>query len=104
MMIASTAFGFRIEFVYAGVGSDPQIAMIVLHQVLQKVGAQATGVVGVVFVYEKGVAVIAIESIPGGKPDEAPAVLQNGNDITLREAIVGRDVSESESLTRAWTS
>ena len=96
MKVAGTAFGFRVEFVHPGVGGDPQIAVIVLHQVLQKVGAQAAGVVGVVFVYDEGVAVIAIEAVPGGKPHEAPPVLQNGNDIALREAIVGGEVGEFE--------
>ncbi len=96
MKVAGTAFGFRVEFVHPGVGGDPQIAVIVLHKVLQKVGDQAAGVVGVVFVYDEGVAVIAIEAVPGGKPHQAPAVLQDGNDIALREAIVGGEVSESE--------
>nr|WP_242618305.1 hypothetical protein [Edaphobacter modestus] len=74
MDVAGTAFGFRVEFVRPCVGGNPQIAVIVLHQVLQKVGAQAAGVVGTVFVYDEGVAVIAIKAVPGGKPHEASAV------------------------------
>ena len=54
------------------------------------------GSLGFVFVYDEGVAVIAIEPVPGGKPHEAPAVLQNGNDIALREAVVGGEVGEFE--------
>src|SRR5580704_11639084 len=96
MKVAGATFGFRVEFVHPGVGGDPQIAVIVLHQVLQKVGAQASGVVGVVFVYDEGVTVIAVEAVPRGKPHEAPAVLQNGNDIALREAIIGGEVGEFE--------
>ena len=96
MKVAGTAFGFWVEFVYPDVGGDPRMAVIVLHQVLQKVGAQAAGVFGVVLVYDEGIAVIAIEAVPGGKPHEAPAVLQNCDDIALREAIVGSEVDEFE--------
>ena len=96
MKVAGTTFGFRVKLVHACVGCNPQIAVIVLHQVLQKVGAQTAGVVAVVFVYDEGVAVIAIKAVPGGKPHEAPAVLQNGNDIALRETIVGGEVGKFE--------
>ena len=68
MKVTGTAFGFRVKLVHPGVGGDPQIALIVLHQVLQEVGAQTAGVVRVVFVYDEGVAVIAIEAVSRGKP------------------------------------
>nr|WP_242618306.1 hypothetical protein [Edaphobacter modestus] len=70
--------------------------MIILHQVLQEIGAQAAEVVGIIFVYDKGVAVVSIKTVPGGKPHEAPTILQNGNDIALRETIVRIEVGESE--------
>ena len=47
-------------------------------------------------VHDEGVAVIAIEAVSGGKPHEAPAILQNGSNIALREAIVGGEMSEFE--------
>lgn len=47
-------------------------------------------------VHEEGVTVIAIEAISGGKPHEAPAILQNGSNIALREAIVRGEVGKFE--------
>src|ERR1039457_1677972 len=38
MKVARTAFGCRVEFVHPSVGGNPQIAVIVLHQILNKVG------------------------------------------------------------------
>src|ERR1700751_4592360 len=98
MKVAGTAFRLRVEFVYPDIGRDPQIAVIVFHHVLQKVGAQTAGIVRVAFVYGEGVAVVTIEAVPGGKPHEAPAVLQHGDDITLRKTIVGGEVREFEVL------
>jgi hypothetical protein len=55
--------------------------MIVFHQIPDEVGAQASGILGIVFVYDERVSIIAIEAIPGAKPHKAPVILQNGNDI-----------------------
>src|SRR5271165_4730145 len=78
--VAGTAFGSRVEFVYASsIGGNPQIAMVVFHQIHRGVVAYARGFVGVIFVPDEGVAIIAIDAVSGGKPHEAPAILQNGN-------------------------
>jgi len=37
--VAGTAFGCRVEFVHPNVGGNPQLAVIVFHQILSKVGA-----------------------------------------------------------------
>jgi hypothetical protein len=66
--------------------------VIVFHQILNKVGVQTAGIVGVVFVDNKGIAVIAIQAVSGCKPHETAVVLQNGNHIALREPIVGGEV------------
>ena len=39
MNVAGNAFGCRVEFVHPGVGGNPQIAVIVFDQILNKVGA-----------------------------------------------------------------
>ena len=39
MKVAGSAFGCRIEFVHPSVGGNPQIAVIVFYQILNKVGA-----------------------------------------------------------------
>ena len=96
MKVTGTAFGCRVEFVHAGVGGDPKIAVIVLHQILNKIGAQGPAINRIVFVYDEGVAVVAIEAVPGGKPHEAAMILQNSNYVALRQAILGGEVSEFE--------
>ena len=70
--------------------------MIVLHQILNKIGAQGPAINRIVFVYDEGVAVVAIEAVPGGKPHEAAMILQNSNYVALRQAILGGEVSEFE--------
>ena len=96
MQVTGTALGPGIESIHPGAGGNPQISFVVLHQILEEVGAQAARVVRVVLVHDEGVTVIAIEAVSGGKPHEAPAILQNGNDIALRQAIVGGEVGEFE--------
>ena len=96
MQVTGTALGPGIESIHPGAGGNPQISFVVLHQILEEVGAQAARVVRVVLVDDEGVTVIAIEAISRGKPHEAPAILQNGNNIALREAIVGGEVGEFE--------
>ena len=58
--------------------------------------AQALGTVGIVFVYDEGVAIIAVEAFSGGKPHEAPVILQNGNNVVLSETIRAGEVGEFE--------
>ena len=47
-------------------------------------------------VHDEGVTVIAIKAVSGGKPHEAPAILQNGSNIALRQAIVRGEMGEFE--------
>ena len=94
--VSHRAFGCKVESIHPGVGGDPQIAVVVLHQILKEVGVQATGVVRVVLVYDEGVPVIAIQAVSGGKPHEAPAILENVDHVALRQAIVGGQMRESE--------
>jgi hypothetical protein len=96
MKIAGKAFNSRVESVHPSVGGDPQIAVIIFHQRLNKIGTLASGVVGVVLVHDEGITVIAIEAISRGKPHEAAAILQNGSYIALRQAIVRGQVRELE--------
>jgi hypothetical protein len=49
-----------------------------------------------VLVHNESVTVIAIEAVSGGKPHEAAAILQNGSNIALRQAIVRGEMLESE--------
>src|SRR5208283_4743517 len=39
MKVAGKPFGCRVKFVHPGVGGNPQIALIVFYQILNKVGA-----------------------------------------------------------------
>src|SRR5271165_681212 len=67
--VADKAFGCRVKLVNpAKIGGNPQIALIIFHEIQNKVGAYAPGIPGVVLVHDEGVAVVAIESVPGGKP------------------------------------
>ena len=70
--------------------------MVVFYQIPNEVVAQASGIVGIVFVYDERVSIIAIETFSGGKPHEAPVILQNGNDIVLSQPIPGGEVDKSE--------
>ena len=101
MKVTNAAFGCRVESVNSDVGGNPQIPLIVLHQILNKIGAQASGVVRIVFVYDKAVAVIAIQTVAGGKPHEAPSILQNGDDVTLRQSLIRGKVSEPQVTRRS---
>src|SRR4030095_14316274 len=94
MQVTGTALGPGIESIHPGAGGNPQIPFVVLHQILEEVGAQAARVVRVVLVDDEGVTVIAIEAIACGKPHKAPAILQNGSHVALRQAIVGGEVRE----------
>jgi hypothetical protein len=76
--------------------SNPQIAMIVFDQIPNEVVAQASGIVGVVFVYDEGVSVVTVEAFAGGKPHEAAVILQNRNNVVLSQAIVGGEVGKFE--------
>jgi hypothetical protein len=82
--VAGYAFGSRVEFVDASVGGNPQIAVVVFHQILNKVGIEAGRVVQVVLVDYKNVTIVAIEAVSSGKPHESPAILQSGSHIALR--------------------
>ena len=57
--------------------------MAVFNQILNQAGAQRIRIVGVVFVHDERVAIIAIESVLGGKPHKAAAILQNRIDSIL---------------------
>ena len=59
-----------------------------------EVVAQAPEIVGVVFVYDERVAIISVEAFSGGKPHEAPVILQNGNDIVLGQPIPRGEVGK----------
>ena len=50
MKVAGTAFGFRVEFVHPSVGGNPQIAVIVFHQILKKLELKLPGSLGL-FLY-----------------------------------------------------
>jgi hypothetical protein len=84
MEVARTARGCGVESIHPGVGGNPEIAVIILHQILNEVGAQAARVVRVVLVDDEAVPVIAIEAVSGGKPHEAAAILQNVDHVALR--------------------
>jgi hypothetical protein len=94
MAVTVTALAPGVESIHPVVGGDPQIAVVVFQQILNEVGAQAARVVRVVLVHDEAVAVIAIEAVPGGKPHESAPVLQNVDDVALRQAVVGREMSE----------
>jgi hypothetical protein len=94
MQVTGTALGRGIESIHPGAGGNPQISFVVLHQILEEVGAQAARVVRVVLVHNEALAVIAIEAVSGGKPHEAATILQNVDDVALRQARVGREMSE----------
>src|SRR5579864_1316958 len=70
--------------------------MAVLNQTLNQAGAQRIRIVGVVFVHDERVAIIAIESVLGGKPHKAAAILQNRIDSIVGQAIGGGEVGEFE--------
>jgi hypothetical protein len=99
--VSSTSFGCKIESIHPGVGGDPQIAVLVLHQILKEVGVQAARVVRVVLVYDEGVSVVAIETVSSGEPHEAPAILKNVDHIALRQAVVRGEMCESEIAHRS---
>jgi hypothetical protein len=63
---------------------------------LNKIGAYTARIIRVVFVYDEGITVIAIEAVSSGKPHEASAILNDVGNITLRQAIVRGEVSELE--------
>src|SRR4030095_4859532 len=93
--VTGTALGPGIESIHPGAGGNPQISFVVLHQILEEVGAQAARVVRVVLVHDEGVTVIAIEAVSSGKPHEAPAILKNVDHIALRQAVVRGQMCES---------
>ena len=99
--IAGAALGRGVEPIHPVVRRNPQIALVVLHQVLDEAGAQAARVVRVVLVHDEGVTVVAIETVPSGKPHEAPAVLQDVHDVALRQTIFSREVRELQICPRA---
>ena len=103
MQVTGTALGPGIESIHPGAGGNPQISFVVLHQILEEVGAQAARVVRVVLVHDEAVTVIAIEAVSSGKPHEAPAVLQDIHDVALRQTMVGREMRELEVCLPATT-
>ena len=61
-----------------------------------KLWLKLPGSLGVVFVYDERVAIIAVEALSGAKPHETAAILQNGHDVVLCQAIFGGEVAEFE--------
>ena len=61
-----------------------------------KLELKLSGSFGLCLYTTKRITVIAIEAVSSGKPHEAPAILQNGSNIALRQAIVGGEVGEFE--------
>jgi hypothetical protein len=94
--VSLTSLGHGIESVDARMSSDPQITMVVFYEISNEVVAQAPGIIGVVFEYHEGVAVIAVEALTSRKPHETPVILQYCDNIVLREAIAGGEVDEFE--------
>src|SRR4030095_15504109 len=95
MQVTCTALGPGIESIHPGAGGNPQISFVILHQILEEVGAQAARVVRVVLVlllHDEAVTVIPIEAVAGSKPHEPAAILQNVDHVALREAVVGREM------------
>ena len=57
--------------------------MAVFNQILNQAGAQRIRIIGVVLVDDERVAIIAVESVLGGKPHKAATILQNRKDSIL---------------------
>ncbi len=109
--VAGETSGGGVKPVHSGtIGANPQVALIVLQQGQNEVAAQARRIIGVVFEHHEAVPIIAVESVPGGEPHEALAILQDGKDPVLGQALVGGEVGEDEvflghpflSLRRPW--
>lgn len=62
--------------------------------------ADGGGILGVVFVYLKRKAVVAIQAVLGADPKVAPAILKDGQTGVLREAIFNGKVLELNDAAR----
>ena len=94
--VTNTPFRPGVELVHAGIRSRPQVALVVLHQVPNEVVAETSRVIRAVLVDDERIAVIPIEAVSGPEPDEPPAILQDVDDVVLRQAVVGREMCEPE--------
>ena len=66
------------------------------NTVRMKLWLKLPGSLGVVLVDDERVAIVAVEALSRAKPHEPPAILQNGDDIVLGQAIFGGEVAEFE--------
>ncbi len=72
----------------AGIGADPQFARRVPEQAADETVGQAAGVGGVGEIGAEAIAVPAGEAALGAGPDEAVAVLGQGGDDLVGQAII----------------
>ena len=49
--------------------------------------AECVGILGIILIDGKGVAIVAIQAILRGHPDKAPPILQHGKYRILRQAL-----------------
>jgi hypothetical protein len=94
--VAGPAFGRGVELDYAGIRADPQISAIVLGHCAHETAADAREIVRVVSGHHERVAIVAVETLGRAQPHEAVAILHDGDDIALRQAIIGGEAPELE--------
>src|SRR5690606_4810138 len=79
-------------------GPHPEDSLAVLVDALEVVVGEAVGVVRIVAQDAEAVAVVAVEPVFGGEPEEADPVLEDALDDALRESLVERDALELERV------
>ena len=65
------------------------MSAIVLEHGAHETAADARGIIRVVPGDHERVAIVAVETLCRAQPHEAAAILHDGDDIVLRQAIVG---------------
>ena len=95
------AAGLRIEHIGAIVHrTDPDAAQMVFEQGLDLIAGHGKRIERIIMVHPEIIAVVAIQSVFGGKPEKAFFILQQVIDHPLRQAIGGGQAFEIGGLCR----
>jgi hypothetical protein len=94
VFVANKMIGSGVQAVEAVCSAYPELVVTVFADAADIAVAETVAIRLIVAVDDHVVAVVAVESIAGADPDEAAAVLKNGFDGAVGEALFAGEVGE----------
>lgn len=88
----------RIEAIQVLIGTDPKISCAVFEQGINVGSAQRVGIIGVMPVRAKAVAIVTLETVLRTQPQEATIILNEFADSAMALAYFERHASEAHVI------